>query len=205
MRAKLPLSVWSHAILHTTSLIRIKLISYHKYSPIQLAYGQKPNISHLRIFCCAVYVQISPLQRIKMGPQRRLGIYVGFEFPSIIRYREPLTGDVFIARFVDFHFNETTFPTLRGGTKKLENKITWNISLLSYLNPRTRQCELEVKKIVHLQSVANQMLDAFTDTKKVIKSYISAANTPSKIEIPIQQVVESMLRQKHGKPIGSKD
>ena len=32
------------------------------------------------------------------------------------------------------------------------------------------------------------LLDAFTDTKKVIKSYTLAANALSKIEIPIQQV-----------------
>ena len=114
MRAKLPLSIWGHVILHAASLIRIRPTSYHKYSPTQLAYGQEPNISHLRIFGCAVYVPISPPQRTKMGPQRRLGIYVGFESPSIIRYLEPLTGDVFIAQFVDCHFSETTFPTLWG-------------------------------------------------------------------------------------------
>jgi hypothetical protein len=50
-----------------------------------------------------------------MGPQRRLGIYVGFDSPSIIRYLEPLTGDVFTARFADCHFNETVFPPLGGG------------------------------------------------------------------------------------------
>ncbi|KAL0376558.1 UNVERIFIED_CONTAM: hypothetical protein Scaly_0773400 [Sesamum calycinum] len=33
-----------------------------------------------------------------MGPQRRLGIYVGFESPSIIKYLEPMTGDQFTAR-----------------------------------------------------------------------------------------------------------
>ncbi|KAL0553873.1 hypothetical protein IC582_007777 [Cucumis melo] len=197
MRAKLPLSIWGHAILLAASLIRIRPTSYHKYSPTQLAYGQEPNISHLRIFGCAVYVPISPPQRTKMGPQRRLGIYVGFESPSIIRYLEPLTGEVFTARFADCHFNETNFPTLGEGIKKLENEIAWNVSLLSHLDPRTKQCELEVQKIIHLQSVANQMPDAFTDTYKVTKSYIPAANAPSRIEIPTQQVDtinESTLR-----------
>ncbi|KAL0552297.1 hypothetical protein IC582_011405 [Cucumis melo] len=207
MRAKVPLSIWGPAILHAASLIRIRP-SYHKYSPTQLAYGQEPNISHLRIFGCAVYVPIFPPQRTKMGPQRRLGIYVGFESPSIIRYLEPLTGDVFTARFVDCHFNEINFSTLERGIKKLENEIAWNVSLLSHLDPRTKQCELKVQKIIHLQSVANQMPDAFTDTKKVPKSYISAANAPSRIEIPTQQVDtinESTLRQKGGRPMGSKD
>ncbi|KAL0533327.1 hypothetical protein IC582_030143 [Cucumis melo] len=208
MREKLLLSIWGHAIQHAASLIRIRPTSYHKYSLTQLAYGQEPNISHLRIFGYAVYVPISPPQRTKMGPQRRLGIYVGFESPSIIRYLEPLMGDVFTAQFADCHFNETNFPTLRRGIKKLKNEIDWNVSLLSHLDPRTKQCELEVQKIIHLQSVANQMPDAFTDTKKVTKSYIPAANAPSRIEIPTQQVDtinESTLRQKHGRPMGSKD
>ena len=58
-----------------------------------------------------------------MGPQRRLEIYVGYDSPSIIKYLEPLTGDVFTARFADCHFNETNFPTLGGGIKKLEKEI----------------------------------------------------------------------------------
>jgi hypothetical protein len=72
---------------------------------LQLAFGQPPNIYHFRIFGCVVYVPIVP-------PQRRLGIYVGFDSPSIIRYLEPLTGDIFKARFEDCHFNESIFPSL---------------------------------------------------------------------------------------------
>jgi len=112
MRTKLPISVWGHAVLHAAALIRIRPSAYHEYSPLQLAFGQEPNISHLRIFGCAVYVPIAPPQRTKMGPQRRLGIYIGYESPSIIRYLEPKTGDVFTARFADCHFNEAIFPAL---------------------------------------------------------------------------------------------
>ena len=43
--SKLPTSSWGHAILHGTSLIRIRPTSYHKFSPIQLVCGQEPNIS----------------------------------------------------------------------------------------------------------------------------------------------------------------
>ena len=56
-------------------------------------------------------VSIALSERTKMSPQRRRGIYVGLDFPSIIKYLEPLTGDVFNARFADCHFNETNFPT----------------------------------------------------------------------------------------------
>ena len=101
MRTQLPVSTWGHAILHAASLIRLRPIANHQYSPLQIVLGNQPNISHLRVFGCTVYVPIAPPHRTKMGPQRRLGIYIGFDSPSIIRYLEPLTGDIFIARFAD--------------------------------------------------------------------------------------------------------
>ena len=114
MRSKLPISIWGHAILHAAALVRIKLISYHKFSPLQLAYSQEPNISHLKIFRYAVYVPITPPQCTKMGSQRRLGIYVGYDSPSIIKYLEPTMGDVLKTHFVYCHFDESIFPKLRG-------------------------------------------------------------------------------------------
>jgi hypothetical protein len=69
-----------------------------------------------------VYVLISPPQRTKMGPQRRLGIYIGFHSPSIIKYLEPLTGDVFTAHFADYQFDETIFPILGGKKKSWKRK-----------------------------------------------------------------------------------
>ena len=90
----------------------------------QLAYGQEPNISHLKFFSCAIYVPVVPPQHTKMGPQRRLELYVEYESPSIIRYLEPQIGDVFMARFVDCHFNEIIFPALEGEKKQLEKEIT---------------------------------------------------------------------------------
>jgi len=147
-----------------------------------------------------------------MGPQRRLGIYIGFDSPSIIRYLEPLTGDIFKARFEDCHFDENIFPSL-GKEKSLSEarqEITWNNSTLSHFDPRTNQCELEFQRIIHLQSIANQLPDAFIDNKKIIKSHISAANTPAKIEVLVGQLTntvanESKARLKRGRLIGAKD
>ena len=52
-----------------------------------------------------------------MSPQRIMGIYVGYESPSIIKYLEPPIGD-------KLYFDELNFPTLGGDIKKLENKIS---------------------------------------------------------------------------------
>ena len=62
IKTKLPAST------HATSLIRIRPTSYYEYSPSLLVVGKQPNISHSRIFGCAVYIPIEPTQRTKMGP-----------------------------------------------------------------------------------------------------------------------------------------
>ncbi|GJT77080.1 hypothetical protein Tco_1043805 [Tanacetum coccineum] len=141
-----------------------------------------------------------------MGPQRRLGIYFGFNSSSsIIKYLKPLTEDVFTSHFVDCQFNETMFPILGGENKKLDKQdVTWNASQISFLDPRSGHCELEVQKIIHLQRIVNELPDAFTDTKRVTKSYIPALNAPSRIDIP-ETLNESNVRRKGGRPMGSKD
>jgi len=74
--------------------------------------GYKPDISHIRISGCAIYVPIVPPQHSEMGPQDRKGICVGYESPSIINFLELLTGDLFTTRFADCHFDEIVFPPL---------------------------------------------------------------------------------------------
>ena len=37
--------------------------------------------------------------------------------------------------------------------------------------------------IIHLQNLANQLPDAFVDTKKVTKSHIPVANVPARVDI----------------------
>ena len=60
--------------------------------------------------------------------------------------------------------------------------------------------------IIHLQNLANQLPDAFVDTKKVTKSYIPAANVSARVDFTERQkAYESKTRSKRGRPIGSKD
>ena len=79
------------------------------------------------------------MQHTKMGPPRRLGIHVRFDSLSIIRYLEPLVGDVFTAHFADCHFNESVFSPLSGENSipKKRREITWNASTMSHFDHRT--------------------------------------------------------------------
>ena len=108
----------------------------------------------------------------------------------------------------DYHFNETIFPSLGGEEPVPEERreIIWNALTLTHLDPHTNQCELEVQRIIHLQNLANQLPDAFIDTKKVTKSHIPAANTPARIDVPVGQLTnEFKIRLKRGRPVGSND
>ena len=165
------------------------------------------------MFGYIVQVPIAPPQRTKMGPQRRSGIYIDFDSPSIIKYLEPLTGDVFRQRFADCHFDEVNFPSLGGDKlpKEERHEIIWNASSMSHLDPHTAQCDKEVQRIIYLQKIASQLPEAFIDTTKVTKSYIHVANTPTRINIPIGKTVimtanESFMTcLKRGRSLGSKD
>ena len=81
---------------------------------------------------------------------------------------------------------------------------------MSYLDPCTRQCELEIQTIIHLQGLANQLSDVFTDIKKVTKSHVPAVNAPTHIDVSEGQLENAIVnefktRLKRGRPIGSKD
>ena len=117
----------------------------------------------------------------------------------LIRYLEPVTGDMFTARFDDCNFNEDEFQ-----------EITWRTPSLLYLDPPTNQRELEVQKIVHLHNLANQLPDAFTDTTRVTNSCIPTENVPSRIDVPKEQtdgkkMNEPRVQLKRGRTAGSKD
>jgi hypothetical protein len=81
-----------------------------------------------------------------------LGIYVGYHFPSIIKYLESLTGDLFTTQYADCIFNEDNFPALRGDYKYHSEcqEVNWDDkSILSY-DPHTKETELQVQKIINL-------------------------------------------------------
>jgi hypothetical protein len=121
-----------------------------------------------------------------MGPHRKLGIYVGYKSPSIIKYLEPTTGDLFMARYADCIFNEDHFPAFGGDCQyhKECQEINWDAPDISNSDPRTSQTELQVQKIINLQHIANNTLDAFTDYKGVTKSYNPTRNVPERVVVP---------------------
>lgn len=105
MHAKLSISAWGYAILHLTMLVRLRPILTQPYFALQLPTGYEPNVSHLHIFGCAVYILIGLSLLIKIGSQRKMRIYIDYDSFLIICYLKPLTSDIFIAHLVNCHFD----------------------------------------------------------------------------------------------------
>ena len=86
---------------------------------------------------------------------------------AIIRYLEPLNGDLLLNDEQNCHFDEQVFLSLGGEKIKTNERreIAWYASSLSHINPRTNQSQLEVQRIIHLQDIANQIPDAFSDSR----------------------------------------
>jgi hypothetical protein len=146
----LPTSCWGHAILHAANPVQLHPIAYNTTSPLQLVHRDQPSISHLQKFGCAIYTPISPPNQTSLDPHRRMEIYVGFQFPSILKYLEPLTGDLFTARFADCIFNEDHFLAFGGDNKFINDgqKIDWDDKSILSSNPRIKETELQVQKIL---------------------------------------------------------
>ena len=47
-------------------------------TPEEMFIGKKPEVSHLRIFGCPVYVHIPKEKRNKLDPSGKKGIFVGY-------------------------------------------------------------------------------------------------------------------------------
>ena len=89
----LPTSCWGQVDLHTLDL---RLTAY---SPYAFSMWESKKISYLCTIEYVVYVPISPPQHTLMGTNRKLGINVRFQSPSIVKYLGPLMEDLFTASY----------------------------------------------------------------------------------------------------------
>jgi len=63
-------------------------------------------------------------------------------------------------------------------------QITWESTGVLGMDPLTKENETEVQNIIDLQRIANELPEAFTNTKGIMKSHIPAVHAPERIEIP---------------------
>ena len=69
--------------------------------------GEKPEVSHLRIFVCPVYIHVPKEKRTKMEPSGKKGIFVGYsETSKAYRIYIPGTRLIEVSKDVTFHEEE---------------------------------------------------------------------------------------------------
>jgi hypothetical protein len=82
----LPITFWGHAVWHAADLIQLRPTAYYSTFSLSLILGNAPSIFHLQKFGCAIYAPISLPQCTTMGSHMKMGIYVGYNSPFIIKY-----------------------------------------------------------------------------------------------------------------------
>jgi hypothetical protein len=101
----LPTSLWAEA---TSTAFYIQNRSLHAIlrdkSPKEVFIGEKPEVGHLRIFECPVYIHVPKEKRTKMEPFGKKGIFVGYsETSKAYRIYVPGQRHIEVSRELTFH------------------------------------------------------------------------------------------------------
>ena len=101
----------------TRTFVYMQNISPHRVlgnkTPEEMFLGEKPKVSHLRIFGCPVYIHVPKEKRSKLELSRRKGIFVGYS-ESSKAYRVYIPGFKQIETSRDVTFDEDiAFSRLR--------------------------------------------------------------------------------------------
>jgi hypothetical protein len=133
-----------------------------------------------------------------MDPHRKMGIYMGYHSPFIIKYLKPMTEDLFTVWYADCIFNEDHFLTLGGVFQNNPEcqEINWDDKFIISSDPRTQENELQVQKIINLQNATSNLPDAFTYYNGVMKYWNPVANAHEQVEL--QKKSLSPLLQRRG-------
>jgi hypothetical protein len=75
----LPMHLWEEAT-RTTMYVQNRLShsALGLKTPEEMFFGKKPEVNHLKIFGCPVFVYISKEKRTKLDPSGKMGIFVGY-------------------------------------------------------------------------------------------------------------------------------
>ena len=101
---KLPKSYWAEAVACAVYLLnRCPVKSVRDKTPEEAWSGQKPNLSHLKVFSCVAYAHVPDQLRKKLDDKAEKCIFVGYsEETKAYKLYNPETQKVIISRDVTF-------------------------------------------------------------------------------------------------------
>jgi hypothetical protein len=110
----LPMHLWAEA---TRTVVYVQNKSPHRAlgnkTPEEMFTGEKPEVSHLQIFGCPVYVHVPKDKRSKLDPSGKKGVFVGYsETSKAYRVYIPGYRQIEISRDVTFD-EDATFSRSR--------------------------------------------------------------------------------------------
>lgn len=140
--------MWGHAVLHVAALLRLRPTLLNIQTPYELLSWRPCNVSYIRIFGCMVWVPIAEPRMHTIGPHKQEGIYVGFDFASIIRYIDLQNVTLLNACFVNCKFIETIFPSLPHQPNQPPLNFVAPETLTMNLDPPTSLPNTEVTKLL---------------------------------------------------------
>ena len=103
-----PLALWAEALQTAVYLINLqpKKILHWK-SPFEVWSGQKPDVSHLRVFGCPVDAFVSVKLRKKLDSKVRRLVFVGYSESSLIYgIMDPFSKQIYFSPRVIFYEND---------------------------------------------------------------------------------------------------
>ena len=182
MHAKLPSSLWGHAVLHAAALLKIRPSLLNVQTSHELLTGTPPNVNHFRTFGCQVWVPVTEPRKMIIGHHRQEGIYVGFDSPSIIRYIDPATGNLFKARFANCKFIEYIFPKVRQPNPNSPLNFVAPETFTMNHDPPTSLREIETLKLLKIKAMAENTPDEFSTKDRIIRKAVpgTGAMLPTK-------------------------
>ena len=116
-----------------------------------------------------------------MQPHRIKGIYLRFDSPSVIRYKLPHKDDILKAQFRNCKFIETSVPGAMSRfqskrSKPLNFKDQETVTLIP--DPRTALTDVEVRKLLDLQALADKIPGGFQSGPGIVHSPVPGAGNP---------------------------
>lgn len=126
---KLPEKLWGEAAATATYILnRVPNKNTNHLTPHELYFGNKPRVSHIRIFGSVAFMKVQEKKRSgyqkKLEPRSTKMILVGYERDFTYRLYEPSTEKVIISREVSFdELHEQTLVIESSGLVELEKFI----------------------------------------------------------------------------------
>jgi hypothetical protein len=101
----LPNSSWAEA---TSTAVYIQNMCLHAIlkdkTPEEVFSGIKPEVGHIRMFGCPVYIHVPKQKRTKMQPSGKKGVFVGYsENSKAYRIYVPGQRQIEVSKDVTFH------------------------------------------------------------------------------------------------------